>query len=284
MSTIIEKINIIDTEKQNIKTAIEGKGATVTDSLASFAPAIDSIQTGGKIEPKKTLDVVTSGNYKINAGVGFDGIAGATINVNVPSSPVDPSDAAEFAKIGWRENDIKYVPLNPGETYDQYKTRLYNGIEAGVAEYNAWNPARTSANSYFSGSHSGLTNMIYAPKIDTQNVTDMGGMFTNCTKLEIIPDYNTQNVTNMTNMFKVCKSLISVPELDIAKVTSMSSMFAHCLSLTEVRFKGGHKGIDCHNMFNKVTTTGKAYFKNDGGDYSDIIAALHSTWSYEYYD
>ena len=89
---------------------------------------------------------------------------------------------------------------------------------------------------------SGYYNLIAADftKLDTSNVTDMGGMFNGCYSLTTIGDlsnWNTSNVTNMSGLFATCPLLTTVGDLsnwDTRNVTNMGGMFSGCKSLTSL--------------------------------------------------
>ncbi|EMF0042617.1 BspA family leucine-rich repeat surface protein [Enterococcus hirae] len=75
---------------------------------------------------------------------------------------------------------------------------------------------------------------------DTSTVTNMQGMFLNCTKLENLDlsRWDTSNVTNMSNMFWNCQRLSSIGDTsnwNVSKVTNFSGMFYNCASLSEIR-------------------------------------------------
>ena len=109
---------------------------------------------------------------------------------------------------------------------------------------------------------------------DTENVTNMSGMFNNCNNLTTIPLLNTSNVTNMSSMFNSCNNLTTVPQLDTSNViymgymfvscayklttipqlntsnvTNMDGMFYNCYNLTTVPALNADKVIDMNNMF-----------------------------------
>ena len=75
-------------------------------------------------------------------------------------------------------------------------------------------------------------------KLDTSNVTDMTGMFSNCSSLtELdVTHFDTSNVTNMSYMFYNCSSLteLDVTNFDTSNVTDMTSMFYNCSGLTKL--------------------------------------------------
>ena len=74
--------------------------------------------------------------------------------------------------------------------------------------------------------------------LNTQNVTDMNGMFYGCyglTSLDL-SHFNTQNVTDMNRMFYGCWGLTSLDlsHFNTQNVTDMSEMFSHCSGLTSL--------------------------------------------------
>ena len=74
--------------------------------------------------------------------------------------------------------------------------------------------------------------------LNTQNVTDMNGMFYGCRYLPSLDlsHFNTQNVTSMSVMFSHCWSLTSLDlsHFNTQNVTSMSEMFSGCSGLTSL--------------------------------------------------
>ncbi|MBR1496804.1 MAG: InlB B-repeat-containing protein [Oscillospiraceae bacterium] len=92
-------------------------------------------------------------------------------------------------------------------------------------------------------------------KLDTSNVTDMGGMFYLCSALTAldVSGWDTSNVTDMSFMFFQCQKLAA---LDVSgwktdRVTDMASMFNNCRSLTELDVSGFHTALvtDMSGMF-----------------------------------
>ena len=71
--------------------------------------------------------------------------------------------------------------------------------------------------------------------LNTQNVTDMNGMFAGCRYLPSLDlsHFNTQNVTNMGSMFSGCSGLTSLDlsHFKTQNVTDMSWMFKGCSGL-----------------------------------------------------
>ena len=70
------------------------------------------------------------------------------------------------------------------------------------------------------------------------NVTNMGGLFYNCSNLTTIPLIDTSKATNLSYLFSGCRNLTAVPPIDTSKATNVSYMFYKCEKLTTV------EGID----------------------------------------
>ena len=81
-----------------------------------------------------------------------------------------------------------------------------------------------------------LTTITDISNLNTDNVTDMYGMFMFCRNLTSLDvnGFNTSNVTNMESMFYECSSLTSldVSKFNTSKVTNMMAMFQFCSGLT----------------------------------------------------
>ena len=96
--------------------------------------------------------------------------------------------------------------------------------------------------------------------LNTENVTNMGRMFYDCSSLTSldVTHFNTANVTNMSYMFYNCKALTSldVTHFNTAKVTDMYSMFSSCSSLTslDVTHFNTAKVTDMRYMFSSCSS------------------------------
>ena len=95
----------------------------------------------------------------------------------------------------------------------------------------------TSTRLWFDGFEK-LTTIEGIKNLNTDNVTNMGGMFSGCkvlTSLDV-SGFRTQNVTYMDYMFDGCELLktIDVSHFDTKSVTNMSDMFHNCESLTTI--------------------------------------------------
>ena len=96
--------------------------------------------------------------------------------------------------------------------------------------------------------------------LNTENVTNMGRMFYNCSSLASldVTHFNTANVTNMSYIFSGCSSLTSldVTHFNTAKVKNMHSMFSRCSSLTslDVTYFNTANVTDMYGMFYRCSS------------------------------
>ena len=83
-----------------------------------------------------------------------------------------------------------------------------------------------------------LTTIEGLEYLNTEKVTNMNSMFSNCPSLTSLDlsNFKTQNVTDMTNMFIACNKLTSlnVSNFDTRNVTNMANMFYSCSNLTSL--------------------------------------------------
>ena len=95
----------------------------------------------------------------------------------------------------------------------------------------------TSTAYWFDGCKN-LTSITGMGNLNTDNVTNMCGMFESCSGLTSldVSGFNTSNVTDMRSMFYGCSSLMSLDlsNFNTEKVNKMSSMFQGCSGLTSL--------------------------------------------------
>lgn len=72
------------------------------------------------------------------------------------------------------------------------------------------------------------------PALNTSNVTNIKGMFFECTNLKNIPPYDFSKVTNMWGAFAYCPNITTVPPLDTHSVTDIGYCFYECSKLESV--------------------------------------------------
>lgn len=203
MGTTAEKLNKILETKEAIRTAINNKGGTLTetDTFASYSATIANLKTTGESATTlKALFTATKSCYYL-----FNGYRGTSINGLI--SYDDTSDVLTMDHMFNNCSKITTIPL----------------INTSKV---------TNMNSMFYGCSS-LTSI---PQLDTSKVTYMQSMFARCEKLTTVPQLDTIKVTNMLQMFYDCYLL---PTIDITYMNitsnSNSNNFAYdCYSLTKL--------------------------------------------------
>lgn len=188
---------------------------------------------GGKpaLLQEKTATIVQNGSQTITPDEGFDGMSSVQINAAITGA----SSAIDFSSIGYSD-----------ELSAEVNSKMNDDVAYSKSLYDAWNPSNTSAYELYNNDKK----LVYAPFIDTRNVTNMESMFRYCGNLTTIPDINTSNVTNMYCMFISCRNIKSVPELDTSKVTSMEAMLKDCGNLTTIPAFNTSNVTNMGDMFN----------------------------------
>ena len=194
---------------------------------------------GGSGKPallqEKTATIVQNGSQTITPDEGFDGMSSVQINAAITGD----SSAIDFSSIGY-----------DAELSAELNANMNDDIAYSKTLYDAWNPSNTSAYLLYSGD----TRLVYAPKIDTRNVTRADNMFNSCINLKVVPKYNTSNVEDMAQMFIGCSSLVSVEKFDTSKVGNMFNMFAGCNSLNTVPDFDTSSARNMTSMFSRCSS------------------------------
>ena len=165
-------------------------------------------------------------------------------------SPASAQEAESYAVFDKATNTLTFkhdtnkpagaFALNEGKNAPGwYKPDDYgdntNIIKKVVFDTSFANARPTSCYNWFYGC-TDLTNIEGIENLNTENVTDMSGMFYGCPALTTldVSKFDTKNVTNMSNMFQWCFVLttLDVSNFDTQNVTNMSSMFYSCHALT----------------------------------------------------
>ena len=208
MGTTADKLNKVLQTKEAIRTAINNKGGTLTetDKFSDYATAIDNIQSGSANEP---ITITENGIYTAPEGVGY-----SPITVNVPQT----------AESGTVKNLL-----------DTTKTanslfNSYNGSSVdNLINYNdTANVTNMRSMFYY------CSNLTTIPQLNTSKVTDMYCMFYFCQKIKSIPQLDTSSCTNMEAMFYYCSNLTTIPQLDTSSCTNTRQMFYGCRNLTTI--------------------------------------------------
>lgn len=198
MATIADKLTTIAGIKTDIRTAINGKGGSLTSGspFSAYSAAISSLPSGGGGFPPDWSQI------------GYTG---------TPQPVLDAFSYAKTIHDNWNPN---VTILREKFIYDK-KLVYMPMVETSSAQ--------TTVNMFY-----GCANLTVVPLLDTSNVTSMGGMFRDCTSLSTVPLFDTSSVREMDDMFTSCSGLTTVPLFDTSSVTGMASMFSACTSLSAV--------------------------------------------------
>lgn len=172
MSTIADKLQDLVTTKEDMKTAIEEKGVSVTGGLSTYAEAVANLRNTNTYLPIGTKFVYTKFN-------GIGSVQSVVNNIN--PNETDMSDM--FA--------LTTIPNDRSEYWDYPGNFTIN--TTGV----------TNMRGMFD--HSCIS---YIPDMDTSSVTDMSYMCyyvgyreAYSHKKTYIPSFDCSNVTNISNFF-----------------------------------------------------------------------------------
>ena len=155
--------------------------------------------TGGGITPVGTINITENGTYDVT---------------NYASAEVETPTPRDWSQIGYT-SEPSFIDAG----FQYAKTIKDNYVET------------TDWQAKFEND----TQLIFAPLIDTSNVTNMWSTFSNCSNLLTVPNYDTSNVTSMRAMFQVCLHLNNFkPSFDTSNVTSMMYMFRRCYGLQKI--------------------------------------------------
>ncbi len=138
----------------------------------------------------------------------------------------------------------------------EYDTKIKKAvIDPSMKDANLTSTARMFSIGYGEKGLTALKSIEGLENLNTDNVTDMVGMFQDCrslTELDV-SHFNTANVTNMRSMFAGCESLadLELTRFNTSNVENMSDMFTDCHTLTYLdlsNFRTG-KVTDMSYMF-----------------------------------
>ena len=143
-----------------------------------------------------------------------------------------------FKKItsdNWGSLDLSRMTIvNNERTVKEMCTNNYSSIKNIIFDESFKTYAPTSLKDFFIDC-TNLETISGLEYLNTANVTDMHGMFSDCSALTSLDlsHFNTAKVTDMSYMFYKCTALTSLDltHFNTANVTSMNSMFRRCSAL-----------------------------------------------------
>ena len=145
--------------------------------------------------------------------------------------------------LTFKKNVGKTLPKNSAWVNDRQrvatiKNKLGNGTIVHIVFDKSFSTYTPTSLYCFFENLTKLETITGLEYLNTENVTNMGRMFYDCSKLTSldVSKFNTANVTNMSYMFTGCSALLSldVTNFNTANVTNMSTMFYNCSKLTSL--------------------------------------------------
>ena len=142
--------------------------------------------------------------------------------------------------LTFKENVGETLPKNSAwvedkMTVEDMKEKLGNGTIVHIVFDKSFSSYTSTSLRGFFQNLTKLETITGLEYLNTAKVTDMGYMFSDCSKLTSldVTHFNTAKVTDMSTMFYNCSSLTSldVTHFNTANVTDMSYMFQNCLKL-----------------------------------------------------
>ena len=209
MGTTVEKLTKVLETKEAIRTSINNKGGTLTesDTFSSYSTAIDNIQTGSGENPLQEVLDNQEGDGNPSCNRLFYYYKGTSLDNALKS--LDFSKVTSMSGMFYNCINLTSIPV-----------------------------LDTSKITDMSTMFSSCSNLTTIPVLDTSNVTNMSYMFGYCNHLTSMPVLDTSKVTDMSRMFYSCIILTSIPQLDTSSVTDMSQIFYNCWELKEIHMTG----------------------------------------------
>lgn len=180
--------------------------------------------TGGSgtgLLQQKKVTITENGLDVVVPDAGYDGLS----TVYVKTYVSEPSGMKDFSVLGYDE---------------ELNISLNEGIDADIAYskelYDAWNPDNTSAKSLYYQDKQ----LVYAPAIDVELVTDNSSMFGYCKSLEVVPKYNFTSLKIAVDTFRECNLLTSLDlsGWDISAIERIQAILYYCNRLNDVDVSG----------------------------------------------
>lgn len=230
---ITDKLQQLQTIKDNIKTAINNKGGNVGDDFTTYATAIDNIEGGGGGTGDCTLESITiteNGKYYPNEGI--DGYNEVVVNVTTPTDVYMVTDGVKF------------------------KTSTFTTIPEGLDFSNVTD---------FTETFMDCVN-LKSVNINTSNAIKFESTFENCTNLETIGELDCSKVETVIGAFGECINLQNLGGFkDLGKSVNANRYI--------LRFNrsNGLTRESMLNVFNKLYPIENIFFVTARIDITDIV-------------
>ncbi len=218
------------------------KLATLNISSFTTANVTDMADMFNKCSALTSLDVSKFNTEKVKNMSGMFNGCGTLTSLNV--SNFSTANVTNMSNMFNGCGALKTLDLS---TFDVSKVTNMSAMFSGCSSLATLNTGGfknsvvENMQAMFRGCKS-LSQNINISGLNTQNVTDMSEMFSDCETFRYFPNgqgkvdtsvFITSKVTNMSKMFSGCTNLrwIPIEKCDVSNVTNMSGMFSGCKSL-----------------------------------------------------
>lgn len=212
-----------------------------THNVKDYATAEVNVQP-------KLQEKTTDTNGDVVPDEGFDGLSKVTVNVassggeDMLQAMVDSLNSAQylFYRYGGYSLDFaKNLNLSNVTAVD-YMCQASSVLNVNLD----FGGCTATANSVFSS-----TGLRTAKLLNTQNITSMSEMFSQCTKLTTVEGLDTSSCTAVRSMFNQCSSLTTVPTFNLKSATDMYSMFYNCKKLINISLSNTNQVTNVGSLF-----------------------------------
>ena len=232
--SIADKLNVLVNAKNDMKSAIEEKGVTVSGGLSTYADAIREIEQNGDI-------IINKLEIPANTKFGYS-------NWEEPLA-IDTSEYTDMSNMFFGCSNLKTAPNMETSNVTNMRQMFWDCPITSIPLYNTSKVTNMEAMLCF-------TKIKSLPLLDTSNVTTMEA-FVESTPITSFPRLNTSKVTIMKQMFDACNLLTDLPLLDLGNTWRTSNMLSGCYNLANVEgFKdfGKVRSLDTTQMFDMCTS------------------------------
>lgn len=212
---------------------------------------------------EKSVTITENGTQEVLPSVGKDALSKVVINTEIPikeeqSKNVEIKENGTISVLPDEGKVLNEVSITTNVPQDNTLKKLLDATKScyylfnnykGISVDDLIQPNDTENVTNMISMFSECSKLTSIPQLSTGNVTNMYGMFSSCSALTTIPQLNTSKVNNMNNIFGGCSSLGSIPLLDTSSVTSMSGMFYNCGSLTTIPLLDTSNVTDMYQIF-----------------------------------
>lgn len=206
MGTTVEKLTKVLETKEAIRTAINNKGGTLTesDTFSSYSNAIDNIQTGSKNE---SITITENGVYTAPEGTGY-----SPVNVSVATQGgslktlLDTTQRANYLFTEYKGTSVSDLISYSDTSNVKYASNMFQNC-SNITSIPNLDFSKVVATTYMFHNCKGITNIPYAI-FEKADICD--NMFLNCVNLEYIKIKLGNNLSSIQSMFSNCEKLNTI--------------------------------------------------------------------------